>query len=107
MALVNPLKLTAGKKTEIAVTDVINNVGPRYQNLTYSSGVPTVVEFHSATPFATANRVARNDLTYTGDLLTSEALKVYDTDGTTVLKTYTWTHTYSGVDLQSSALVIT
>lgn len=107
MALVQGIKLSGGRKVEISPTDVVNNVGPRYQNLFYSSGIPVAVEYFSSSSFITANRVARSDLTYTGDLVTTEALKVYDTNGTTILKTYTWTYTYSGVDFQSSALVIT
>lgn len=78
-----------------------------YQSVTYASGIPTVIEFFNSSSFITANRVARYDFTYTGDLLTTEVLKIYDTNGTTVLRTYTWTHTYTGVDYTSSRLVIT
>lgn len=78
-----------------------------YQNITYSGSNPSVLEFFNSASFITANRVARYDLTYTSDNLTTESLKIYDTDGSTVLRTYTWTHTYSGSDYQSSALVIT
>jgi len=78
-----------------------------YQNVTYTGLNPTVIEFFNSASFVNANRVARYDLSYTGVNLTSEVLKIYDTDGTTVLRTYTWTHTYSGINFQSSALVIT
>lgn len=78
-----------------------------YQNVTYSGNDPSVIEFFNSSSFINANRVARYDLTFSSNNLTVEAMKVYDTDGTTVLKTYTWTHTYSGSDYQSSGLVIT
>lgn len=78
-----------------------------HQKVTYASNLPTIVEFFNSNSFITANRVARYDFTYTGDLLTSEVLKIYDNDGSTILRTYTWTHSYSGVDYDSSGLVIT
>ena len=78
-----------------------------YQQVTYSSGIPSNIEFFNSSSFITANRIARYNLTYTGDLLTAEVLLVYDSDGTTILKTYTWTHSYSGVDYISSGLVLT
>ena len=78
-----------------------------YQNITYTSGVPTALEFFNSSSFITANRIARYDFTYTGDLLITEVLVIYDATGSAVLRTYTWTHNYSGVDYQSSGLVIT
>lgn len=86
---------------------IVESFPDLYQSITYSSGIPTAVDFYNSNSFINANRVARIDLTYTGDNLTSEVLRIYDTDGTTVLRTYTWTHTYSGSDLTSSGLVIT
>lgn len=78
-----------------------------YQNITYAGSNPTVVEFFNSASFITTNRVARYDLTYTSNKLTGEVLVIYDTNGSTVLRTYTWAHTYSGSNLQSSSLVIT
>lgn len=78
-----------------------------YQNITYSGNDPTVLEFFNSSSFITANRVARFDFTYTANNLTSEVLVIYDTNGTTVLRTYTWTHTYTSNNLTSSGLVIT
>lgn len=78
-----------------------------YQSVTYSSGTPSAIDFFNSASFITANRVARYDFTYTSDNLTTEALKIYDNNGSTILRTYTWTHTYTGSDYQSSALVIT
>lgn len=107
MALLKPLSLIDGKKSEVSVYDILDNTGPRYQNITYSGGLPSVVEFYNSATFIVANRAARHELTFTSLLLTSEVLYVYDTDGSTVLNTYTWTHTYSGSNLQSTALVVT
>lgn len=78
-----------------------------YQQVTYVTNDPTIVEFFNSSSFITANRVARYDLSYTSFNLTSEVLKIYDTDGSTILRTYTWTHTYSSNDYVSSGLVIT
>lgn len=78
-----------------------------YQNITYSGNDPTVLEFFNSSTFINANRVARYDFTYTSNNLTSEVLVIYDTNGTTILRTYTWTHTYTSNNLTSSGLVIT
>lgn len=78
-----------------------------YQNLTYSGNEVTTVEFFNSATFINANRLARHELSYTSNNLTSEILYIYDTDGTTILRTYTWTHTYTTNNLTSTALVIT
>lgn len=78
-----------------------------YQNTTYTGNNLTSLEFFNSASFITANRVARYDFTYTSNNLTTEVLRIYDTDGTTILRTYTWTHTYSGNNFQSSGLIIT
>jgi hypothetical protein len=78
-----------------------------YQNITYTGVNPTVVEYFNNPSFITANRIARRDNTFTSNNLTSEVLVIYDTNGTTILRTYTWTHTYTGSNLTSSVVVIT
>lgn len=78
-----------------------------YQSISYSGGIPTALEFYNNASFITANRIARYDFTYTTGFLTSEVLVIYDTNGTTFLRTYTWTHSYSSGLLVSSGLVIT
>jgi hypothetical protein len=78
-----------------------------YHNVTYSGGDVSNIEFFNSASFITANRVARYDLTYSSGNLTSEVLRIYDTDGTTVLRTYTWAHTYSSGDFVSSGVVTT
>jgi len=78
-----------------------------HQKVTYSSGDVSNIEFFNSASFITANRVARYDFTYTGTNLTSEVLRIYDTDGSTILRTYTWTHAYVSDDYDQSGLVIT
>ena len=77
-----------------------------YHKITYSSGNVATVAFYNSNSFVNANRVAQYDMTYTGNNLTSEALKIYDSDGISILRTYTWTHTYVGDDFDSTGLVI-
>lgn len=79
----------------------------RWQQVTYSGDLVSYITYYSSSSFITANRIYRNDFTYSGDVLTVEVLKKYDTDGTTILKTYTRTHSYSGDNLTSSGVVIT
>lgn len=78
-----------------------------YQSMTYSSGDLTSIDYYNSSSFITANRIARHELSYTAHNCTGEVLYIYDTDGTTVLRTYTWVHTYAGNDLSSSSLIIT
>ena len=87
-----------------AIVELFPNL---YQEAVYTGDLLTAVNFYNSSSFITANRIARYDLTYTSDNLTSEVLNIYDTNGTTVLRTYTWTHTYSSDVFQSSELVIT
>jgi len=55
------------------------------------------VEFFDGATQTTPNRRVRVDSVYTGIDLTSEVWKIYDpSDGTTVLRTITHTHTYTG-----------
>jgi len=86
---------------------LVNLFPDLYQKITYTGVLPTALEFFNSSSFVSANRVARYDFTYTGDLLTLEVLVIYDSTGVSVLRTYTWTHTYSGFDYQSSGLVTT
>lgn len=63
------------------------------------------VEFFVAAVQTTINRRARVDVVYTGNNPTSEVWKLYDTDGTTILKTVTLTHTWVANDLTSTTRV--
>lgn len=74
-----------------------------------ANGEINFVEIYSGATQTTINRRVRVDLTYDGSLNpTVEAWKFYDeSDGTTVLRTITITHTWSGVDLTKSTEVTT
>lgn len=76
--------------------------------VTYTAGgdIDHVELFNSATQI-TANRIARIDITYSGVDPATEVLKVYGTDGSTVLRTLTTTYTYTGVDITSAGQVTT
>lgn len=78
-----------------------------YQSASYSGNDLSTLAFYNSSSFIIANRIAQYDFTYSGGSLTIEELKIYDTDGSTILRTYTWTHTYSSGLYQSSELVIT
>lgn len=56
------------------------------------------IEFFNSSTQITANRIAKVTLGYTTNNVTSETWVFYDTDGTTVLRTITLTHTYSSND---------
>jgi len=71
----------------------------------YSGDDISYEEFYITTTQITTNRAMRGDFTYSGDNITSEAWKIYDTDGTTVLRTITLTHTYTGDDVTKTEAV--
>lgn len=72
----------------------------------YTAGgdVSSVEIFNSATQIV-ANRIARVDLSYSGVDPTSETWVIYDSNGTTVLRTIAISYTYTGVDITSAAQV--
>jgi hypothetical protein len=74
-----------------------------------ANGEVNYVEFYESATQTTINRRVRVDMTYDGSLNpTTEVWKYYDpSDGTTVLRTITLTHTWSGVDLTKSTEVTT
>lgn len=78
-----------------------------YQNASYTGSELTALAFYNSSSFITANRIAQYDFTYSSGSLTIEELKIYDTNGSTILRTYTWTHTYSSGVYQSTELLIT
>ena len=78
------------------------------QKPTYlGNGEIDFVEYFKGAVQTTVNRIKRVDVAYTGDDPTSEVWKLYDTDGTTVLKTVTFTHTWSGNELTNTTTVTT
>lgn len=71
------------------------------------NGEVDYIEYFNSSSFITANRIARVDMTYDVNLNpTIETLKIYDINGTTVLRTVTYTHTFSGVDYTSTSIVM-
>ena len=65
-------------------------------------------EIYSTPGQAAGDRLARVDVTYDGSLNpTAEAWKFYDSDGSTILKTVTLTHNWTGVDYDKSTTVVT
>ena len=78
------------------------------QKINYSGFDITSVEFYNGPTQTTINRIGKVDITYTGINPTQEELKVYDpSDGTTILRTITLTHTFSGIDITSTNEVTT
>lgn len=72
-----------------------------------ANGEIDYIEIFNGPTQITLNRIARVDLAYDASLNpTVETWNIYDTvDGTTVLRTITVTHTWTGVDLTKSAEV--
>lgn len=69
--------------------------------ITYKeNGDVDYVEIFNGTQI-TANRIAKYELAYSGFDPSTETLKIYDTDGTTVLRTITRTLSFSGLDLST------
>lgn len=65
------------------------------------------VEFFNSASQVTANRIARVDLTYSSGDPATEAWKVYDTNGTTILETTTLTYSYSSGDIDNVTVSVT
>ncbi len=85
---------------------IVSSFPQLYQNISYSGGDVSSIDFYNSENFIVANRVARVELTYTFGNISSEVLKIYDTNGSTILRTYTWTHVYSGGDISSSNVAV-
>lgn len=70
------------------------------------NGEVDYVEFFKNATQTTGNRIAKATFTYDGNLNpTSEIILVYDADGTTVLKTMTFTHTFISGDYDKTTQV--
>lgn len=57
------------------------------------------VEYFDGFTQTTPNRIAKTLIGYTGGNPTTETVYIYDSDGTTILRTSINTYTYSGYDL--------
>lgn len=70
-----------------------------------ANGELDYLELFTTSTQITANRLAKIQMTYDGSLNpTTEAWSIYDTDGTTVLRTVTFTHTFTSNDLTNSVV---
>ncbi len=85
-----------------SIQDFIDTICPKdlSQKVTYlSNGEVSFIEFFKTSSQITANRTARVDITYSGQDVTKETWKLYDVDGTTILKTIVFDYTYVTNDL--------
>ncbi len=71
-----------------------------------SGGNVTAVNFYRGPVQTDDNRKARVDITYSGGNPTVESWKYYEADGTTIKRTITITHTWSGSMLEKSVEVV-
>lgn len=86
---------------------LLNQTPDDSQKITYSGVNITDVEFFLTASQVVANRVAKVTIAYSGINPSTETWVIYGPNGTTVLKTFTLTHTFSGVDLTNTAQVTT
>lgn len=75
-------------------------------DMTYSSGRPSLVTIYDSNTQVDANRVRDIAYTYTGDEPTTVVQQDYDTDGTTVLETTTYTLTWVSNELDKVTSVV-
>jgi hypothetical protein len=66
---------------------------------TFTNDLLTAIEYYNSLTQVDANRIAKIDLTYTDEVLTTQTNTYYDTDGTTVFQTESVSYTYSSDDL--------
>jgi hypothetical protein len=79
-----------------------------WQQATYlANGDLDYLEFFNSSSFITANRIAKLTLAYTSFNPTSATAVIYDTDGTTVLRTVTDTFTITSNVFQSVKTAVT
>lgn len=92
-----------------SVQDFINRIyGPtNSEKATYLGNQELdYVEIFNSPSQVTENRRAKIQLAYSSDNVSSEVVSLYDTNGTTVLKTITLTHSYTGTDYNTTTTVI-
>lgn len=77
--------------------------------LTYlANGDLNFIEWFNSATQIVANRTARASYVYNLDLNpTTETLVIYDVDGATILRTFTWVFTYTGLELTSYTRSVT
>lgn len=73
-----------------------------------ANGELDYVELFTGATQTAADRLAKISLTYDGSLNpTTETWLIYDTNGTTVLRTITFTHTFVSTELTNSSVAFT
>lgn len=75
--------------------------------VTYSSGDPSSISFFNSATQIDANRIAKCDLVLSSGDPSTETWLIYDTDGTTVLRTITYTYTVSSNVITGVARAVT
>lgn len=75
-----------------------------YQQVTYlGNGEVNYIEYFNSNTFITSNRIARVTVSYDLNINpTGETLVIFSTDGTTILRTVSYTHTFSGYNYTST-----
>lgn len=78
-----------------------------YKATYLANGEIDYIEFFNSDTQINANRVYRTAYTYNGSLdMTQAVTSIYDTDGTTVLRTITEVHTYTNSDVTNTTVTI-
>lgn len=94
-----------GVPTEYDLKEAIDYIEPDVEATTISylgNGNVEYIEYFDSLTKITANRIARTDFTFNGDLtVATEELKIYADNGTTITKTYLWTYEYTDENLTS------
>lgn len=80
-----------------------------YQQASYlGNGEVSYIEYFNSPTFIVSNRVARVEITYDLNIdPTSEVLTVYGDDGTTIMRTITYTHGFSDGNYTSTSTIMT
>lgn len=76
-------------------------------SITYTSDQITSASFFNSATQIDANRIAKVDVTYSSGDPSTETWLIYDTDGTTVLRTITYTYTVSSNVITGVARAVT
>lgn len=75
--------------------------------ITYTSDQITSASFYNSATQINANRIAKVDITYSSDDPSTEIWLIYDTNGTSVLRTITYTYTVSSNVITGVARAVT
>ena len=67
----------------------------------FTGDLVSSVEFFNSLTQTTPNRIARIDLTYANDFVTSQTTTIYESDGVTVFQTDSISYNYNGDDIDN------